>query len=255
MGNQGSILLSSPSQVASLIAVASAAAFQASGRVAPYELISLYGIGIGPAIAQGGQIVAGYLTTSLGGAQVLFDGVAAPLLYAGANQINAIVPGSVSGRLTTALRVVTPTGSIEGTSMYVTPSHPEVFTTDVSAIALNQDGTINSPTNPAAKSWIVTVWATGGGLADGAQSDGAVVTGTLRKPQLPVFVFINADRGPDAQEALDLLYAGDAPGMVTGVLQINFRLPSQLAAGVKEVICRLQIGTASSATFRIYVAS
>jgi len=56
--------------------------------------------------------VNGSLTNSLGGVQVLFNNLAAPLLYAGPNQINAIVPSGVTGGTTTTVQVGTPDGRL-----------------------------------------------------------------------------------------------------------------------------------------------
>jgi len=78
LGSAGSLLLGLPGQPASLVGVANSAGIQVSSGVAPYELISLYGVGLGPANALGGQIVNGALATSLGGVQMLFNNVAAP---------------------------------------------------------------------------------------------------------------------------------------------------------------------------------
>src|SRR5208282_2969561 len=116
-----------------------------------------------------------------GGVQVLFNNVAAHLLYAGPHQINAIVPSSVFGQDTATVQIVTPNGTLTGPSLSVVLSEPEVFQNTPpmpaggAAIALNQDGSINSPDNPAAGGSIVTIWATGAGLLDnyGAQ-DGLI---------------------------------------------------------------------------------
>src|SRR5260370_29425886 len=103
-------------------------------------------MGMGPAPPASAQVVNGVVTTSLGGVQVLFDGVPAPLLYAGPTQINAIVPAEVSGHDTTTLQVMTPSGAIGGPTMLIRPTKPGVFLSlpIVSfvpyAAALNQDG-------------------------------------------------------------------------------------------------------------------
>jgi hypothetical protein len=151
-------------------AAGQAIALTNAARVAPYDLISLYGIALGPPTPVGARILNHTVATSLGGVQVLFGGIPAPLLYAGPTQINAIVPAEVFGSDTTALQIVTPSGTISGPTLSIRPSQPGVFpgAVDTSplvvpAAALNQDGSVNSATNPAALGTIVTVWATGGG--------------------------------------------------------------------------------------------
>jgi hypothetical protein len=147
LGTAGSLLLDLPGQPASLVGVANSAGVQVSSYIAPYELVSLYGVGLGPTHAIGGQVVNGALTNSLGGVQVLFNDVTAPLLYVGPNQINAIVPSSVFGQDTATLQIVTPGGTLTGPLLSVVPSEPEVFQNSPpmpaggAAIALNQDGT------------------------------------------------------------------------------------------------------------------
>jgi uncharacterized protein (TIGR03437 family) len=237
--------------------VANSAAFQVAGEVAPFELISLYGVGLGPASPLSGQVVNGALTTSLGGVQVMFDGIAAPLLYAGSSQINAIVPSEVARHDTTDVQIVTPEGTITGLTLFVAPSRPDVFANPspfffdpTAAIALNQDGSLNSPDTPARPRSVVTVWATGGGMPYGAEADGEIVGGRLTGPELPVAILTENAAG--SLQSLEVLYGGDAPGMVAGVLQINFRLPTSISL-TSQLICELQIGSGSSERFGIYV--
>src|SRR5262249_13845588 len=61
--------------------------------VTPFELVSIFGTGIGPATGTFGQIASGRVTTSLAGTQVMFDTTPAPITYAGPDQINVVVPG------------------------------------------------------------------------------------------------------------------------------------------------------------------
>ena len=59
----------------------------------------------------------GVIANSLGGVQVLFDGIPAALIYAAPTQINVIVPSSVAGRLTTAISIKNGLTTIEGPSL------------------------------------------------------------------------------------------------------------------------------------------
>lgn len=256
LGTAGSLLTATGATGPSLVGVVNSAAFAVSNAVAPYELISLYGDGLGPVSPVNAQVVNGLVTTSLAGIRVLFDDVAAPLLYAGPAQVNAIVPREVYGRDITRLRIVTPDGTIDGPSLAVRPSQPQVFralsdnSLSMSALALNQDGTPNSASNPAPLGSVVTVWATGAGVLSPVKSDGAIAAGALSVPNLPVSVLRSADSA--GATSLEVLYAGDAPLMVAGVLQVNFRLPLQVSAP-GPLVCALQIGSAISASFQVYV--
>ncbi len=243
MGRAGSLWIETSGSGGSLLATANAASGPASGNVAPAEIISLYGVGIGPQAPLGGQVKNGSFTSSLGGYQVLFDGVAAPLLYAGPSQFNAIVPGVVAFLDATHIQIVSAAGTIDGPTLYVRPSEPFVFDagpigfdfTELAA-ALNEDGTPNSQQNPAKPGSIVTIFATGTGAT--YWSDGLIVQASFaRGPNLPVSVLVG-------NESLEVVYAGDAPGLVEGVMQINFRLPVILPT--KFINFQLQAGAALS---------
>ncbi len=247
LGSAGSLLTVSSGEAPSLAGVMNSAGFQVSGQVAPFELVSLYGIDIGPASPVSGRVVNGSLTMSLGGVQVLFNGIAAPLLYVGPTQINAVVPGGVFGQDTVTMQIVSPGGTIGGVDLFVVPSQPDVFARgDGSAIALNQDGSLNSPSNAAAAGSVVTVWGTGAGALYGIYTDGEIVSTQLSAPALPVAVLVNS-------LSLEVLYGGSAPGMVAGTIQINFRLPAQIPPGIAWLPCTLQVGGALSRYFGIYV--
>ncbi|HJT89811.1 MAG TPA: SBBP repeat-containing protein [Bryobacteraceae bacterium] len=264
LGQSGSVLRAAPGQGPSLMGVANSGAYHVCGSVAPLELISLYGAGLGPAAPMTAQVVnngsINLVSTSLGGVQVLFDGIAAPLLYAGSTQINAIVPWEVYGHESTTVQIVSPGGNLTGLTFQVKLSQPQVFRYPGTqfALALNEDGTPNSASNPAAAGSVVSIWATGAGITfPGAQPDGQIIPsplGPLLTPQLPVSVLAPAPYGSGrAQDGLEVLYGGDANGMVQGVMQVNFRLPASNAAVLQLRGARLQVGGSASEPFQIYV--
>jgi uncharacterized protein (TIGR03437 family) len=179
-----------PSAAPNLLGVASAAGYIAKGQVAPGELISLYGIGLG------GETV-----------EVLVDGESVPLLYTGDGQINAALPFSIAGRGTVRMTVRNRNGASGEALLQVVDAAPEVFTTWVEhrAAALNEDGSVNGPeeNQRARRGSIVTIFLTGSGD---------------RIAQLEVLF---------RSQPLEITYAGPAPGMVAGVSQVNFRLPDE----------------------------
>ena len=74
------------------------------GVVAPGEVVSLVGNGIGPStgvVYQPG--LQGQAPRTLGGVQVFFNGIQAPIIYAQSNQVNAIVPVELSGQTSTTV--------------------------------------------------------------------------------------------------------------------------------------------------------
>jgi uncharacterized protein (TIGR03437 family) len=269
LGASGSLLVGVPNGGPSLVGVANAAAFNVSGYAAPDELVSLYGIGLGPTAPMNAQIVDGNVTTSLGGVQVLFDGDSVPLLYAGPNQINALLPPFGDGQDKTVLQIVTPEGTTAGTTLQLRPSQPQVFRSSrpdtggiYAALALNQDGSVNSANNPAAPDSIVTVWATGVGAPNPvAPAWGSIVSNLLSVPALPVSVLMSISGSVvfGLGDSLEVLYAGDSPGMLTGMIQINFRIPAKpyydpatLVDG-QQVVCAIQVGEYLSDLFGVYV--
>jgi uncharacterized protein (TIGR03437 family) len=221
LGAKGSVWIESSSNGASLLGVGNAASGPTTALVAPSELISIYGIGIGPTTAQNGQVQNGAFTSSLQGYQVLFDGIPAPLLYLSATQINAVVPSEVAGLDTTHLQLVTPSGTADGPTLALRPALPYIFQSNTSglAAALNQDGTVNSPQNPAKPGSIVSIFASGGGTSP-LLSDG-MLAGAAEPSIFPVSILTQF-------YSLEVLYAGVAPGLVAGVMQVNFRLPDPL---------------------------
>jgi uncharacterized protein (TIGR03437 family) len=102
-------------------------------------------------------------------------------------------------------------------------------------VALNQDLTRNSASNPAAQGSIVVLYGTGAGQTNPAGVDGEVTGKILPKPVLPVSVTID---GKPAK----VLYAGAAGGTVSGVIQVNVRLPDDIQSGPVPVALRVGSG-------------
>jgi uncharacterized protein (TIGR03437 family) len=246
VGSSGGLWIETTAPGPSLLAVANSAGGASLTTVSPYELISLYGVGIGPLASLDGQVASGAFTTSLGGYQVLFDGAPAPLLYAGAGQINAVVPSRVGANASTKIQIVTPLATLDGPTMFVAASVPAVFENSQTglAAALNQDGSLNSPSNPAKPGSIVTVFATGGGSV--YFSDGALVPIGIYPASVPVWAM-------SGLLSLEVEFAGAAPGLVAGVMQIDFRVPDSLPPE-STLAFSFEIGEVSTDTVQIAVA-
>jgi uncharacterized protein (TIGR03437 family) len=208
--------------------------------VAPGELVTFFGSGIGPAVAQ--QPSGSATSTELGGTSVLFDGTAAPLLYAGSNQINAIVPYGVSGKTSTELTVTAQGKTIATVAQAVAAAAPAIFTQNFSGSCagaiLNQDLSVNSPSNPAAMGTVISIFASGAGQTSPPGVDGQVTGTTLPAPLLPVTVQIG---GLGAKVS----YAGAAPGLVAGVTQVKRHDSIRSEFGIGHFIV-LNVGGLSS---------
>jgi uncharacterized protein (TIGR03437 family) len=219
------------------------AASQITGAVAPGEILTIFGQSIGPNTPAGFMLGSnGKAATNLGGAQVLFDNLPAPLLYASATQINAIVPYEVAGQVSTEMSVVW-NGSVVTTSgLPVAPAAPAIFTMSSTGVGLgavlNSDNSLNSPSNPAARGSIVQMFATGDGVTSPAGITGEITLTNNKQPVLPVSVTIGGF-------AASIVYATAAPDAVSGLFQVNAVVPPGVSPG-PAVPLALKVGTASS---------
>jgi uncharacterized protein (TIGR03437 family) len=205
------------------------AASYATGLIAPGEIVTLFGSGLGPEHGvQPQATLQSPFPTQAANVEVTFDGTPAPLLWVQAAQINVVAPWSLAPGTTTQVCV-----SINGVktnclSWPVVDADLAVFTVDgVYAAALNQDGTINSAKNPAAPGTIVSVFATGLGPISPAQADGTLVGLPLPNNILPVGVearYVTDIFLHPGSTAFEVQYAGPAPYLVAGVSQINFKV-------------------------------
>jgi uncharacterized protein (TIGR03437 family) len=184
--------------------VVNAASF-IDGSVAPGELVTIFGSNL-----------LGATTTQT---RVLFNGMPATLLYVANDQVSAIVPNGVAGQKEAQV-VVDRNGVLSGTlTIPVAASAPGLFTATANgrgqAAALNENLSINSVSNPAAKSSIVVLFGTGAG-----------------QPELPVSVTI------DGQGA-KVLYSGPTGDSLAGVIQVNVQLPAGIHSGAVPVVLRV----------------
>lgn len=202
------------------------------GPVAPGEIISIFGAGLGPEAPVLGRLEGGSrVATELEGTRVLFDGIAAPLLSAWTGQVNAIVPYAVAGRQQTRLQVEYQGRRTAEAVLPVAGSAPAIFTLKLTGSGqgaiLNQDSTVNGPDNPAARGSIIQIFATGGGQTNPAGVDGRVTLAEFGPPPvqtLPVTVTIGGLRAA-------VHYAGAAPQLVAGAMQVNAQIPGEAPAG------------------------
>jgi uncharacterized protein (TIGR03437 family) len=234
-------LVAPPAGPPAVTSVVNAAGFQ-SGAVAPGEIISIFGSGIGPATGTSWQFVNGVALTTLAQTEILFNGTPTPLIYVSATQINAIVPYEVAGSGSVSMQI-SYQGSLTGVvSLNVAATAPGLFTADGSGSGagaiLNSDNSLNTAANPAAAGSIVQIFATGEGVTNPASTDGKLQSGaTLPKPVAAVSVTIGG-------QPATVQYAGTAPGSVAGFLQVNAVVPSGLPSGPEPIV--LKVGNASS---------
>jgi uncharacterized protein (TIGR03437 family) len=228
------VLISGPSTSApSLMAVVNAASFQ-FGQIAPGEVVTLAGSGIGPATAASLALDAnGNVATSLSGVQITFNGTPAPLIYVSSSQINAVVPYQVAGANAVTAQVTYNGQTSNALQLAPGPAAPGIFTYTGSgfgqAAMLNQDNSYCTAGNPAAKgSWVV-MYLTGEGQTNPGGVTGKVTgissSGPLTpQPALPVAVTIGG-------QPANIMFYGEAPGIVSGVMQLNVQIPMTAPSG------------------------
>jgi uncharacterized protein (TIGR03437 family) len=216
----------------------------ASGPVSPGEIVSLFGFGLGPPTpASLAMTNPRLVANSLAGVRVLFDGVPAPLLYASAEQVNAVVPYSVAGQSATVLQLEYLGALSSPVTLQVATTTPGVFSIAGSgsgpgAIRNVPDETVNSASNPAARGDWVSIFVTGAGATTPASVDGLIASAPLPSPDAHVSVLIG---GLPCQ----LNFEGAAPGFVSGLVQINAQIPAEVTPG-PAVPVQVSIGSASS---------
>ena len=192
-----------------------------------------------------GPVSPGEIITLLGGlpagdVSLFFNGIPAPVIYAGTNQVNAIVPFAADIGAPASLDVRIGERSAR-MAVPVAPVGPGIFTQTGTGSGpgaiLNSDYSLNSAANPAARGSFVMLFGTGfGGLdpqpADGTSVDAAIPT------KLPVTATVG---GVPAT----VTYAGAAPGLIAGVVQINVQIPLDIPPNAAASIV-LSVGAVST---------
>lgn len=227
--------IQNPAPAQSVLTVVNAASLQAAA-IAPGEIVSIFGPSLGPAAG----VSAAKPSNELGGVQVLVNGHAAPIFYAGPSQINIQVPYSLDAVQACDVQVVSG-GIVKGqAAVTLADTVPALFTVangTGQAAALNQDGSYNSPDNPAERGSVIVLYATGEGKTTPDSIEGQPAGVPTPVPAHAVSVQIG---GYSAQIA----YAGEAPGY-SGLLQVNAVIPGGFAPpGILPVL--LRVGAASS---------
>jgi uncharacterized protein (TIGR03437 family) len=218
--------------------VASAASY-ANHAVAPGEIVVLFGTAFAPQGNGNGQPDprTGRMPTAVAGTRVLFDDVAAPVLFVTPEVIGAVVPYRLNGGGSTRIRVQTAAGTSSPVEMPVVAAKPGIFTLDSSgsgpAAAADAEGKAITPANPVQRGSYLVFYATGDGQQSPAAQDG-LVGNEIRRTRLPVSVRIGG-------VPVEVLYSGYAPGNVSGLMQVNVRLGADVPAGA-AVPLELQVG-------------
>jgi len=220
-------------------AVTNAASFQ--NPIAPGQMVVVWGANLGPQQLDN-HIVAGpnaMVSTEMEGVRILFDGVAAPMVYVSERQCSAVVPYLAAFKPVVNVQVEYQGLRSDPFPVAVLPAAPALFTLSMQgsgqAAMQNQDGhTQNSPQAPAHPGEAVVLWATGEGVTDPPGVDGRLATDVLPKPVAACSAEVG---GLPAR----IEYCGAAPLNMPGLFQINARLDPAVAPG-DAVPVRVRVG-------------
>lgn len=206
-----------------------------TGAVAPGEIVTLFGNGFG-------SPQFGYVS---------FNQFPAQILYSSDCQINAVVPFELQPGLPAFVTVQAGAQTIGPIKLPVVVAAPGIFTTTESGTGqgaiLNQDGSVNSSSNPAARGSIVSVYMTGVGALNPPIADGS--PGPLTPPFPMPVVGVSASIGG---VAAPIAFAGQAPGLIAGATQVNVQIPQSAPVGAAVPIEIYAAGYLSGATLAVH---
>jgi uncharacterized protein (TIGR03437 family) len=215
------------------------AASYLGGGISPGEIVVLFGDFLGPSTGKSGAPnSSGFFETSLANVVVTFNGYPAPLLYASAGQVNAIVPYEVAGMPNALVGLSFGKAKSNTVTLPVVSSAPGIFSADASGTGpgaiLDLNYHLVSASNPVSPGAIIQIYATGEGQTTPPGIDGKV---TALAPPFPY---------PNLAPAVvigglpaEILYIGAAPGLVAGALQVNVRIPDGVPSGTVPLVLRI----------------
>jgi len=184
----------------------------ATADFAPGAILTIYGAGFGydPATT---RVEAG--------------GVACRIVYVAPFQMSIQLPETVpTGSV--SLRISNPSGTFER-NLNIRNVAPGIFAFPGQVAITNQNGSLNSISNPATRGQAIVIYSTGLGIT--------ATQGNLSVATVPVQVVL-------AGQELTPFFAGGTPG-IPGLYQVNVVIPATFAPGLGIPIS-LRQGTANS---------
>ncbi len=201
-----------------------------ANNLAPGAIFSLYGTSLAP---QGYSFLVSSATwpRSVNGISVTINGVAAPLYYVSPTQINGQIPFETAPGTATA--IITVNGSLPAQMNFpVVPAAPDVLVQGggTQAVAVNQTGTVNSPTTAAHPGDVEVVYLSGIGIPSPSipTAGSAPSTPPFAQVNYPYQIALNGQQVP-------VYFLGYAPGY-TALVQANFGIPANLTGDLSLVI-------------------
>jgi trimeric autotransporter adhesin len=225
-----------------------------AGMVSPGEMVTIFGTSLGPATALQTALdpTTHKVSSNLGGVQVLFNGYAAPLTYVSATQINCVVPYELAQVSNPYLQVKFAGQPSNAYNLTLAATLPGIFTVNSAGSGqgaiLNADSTYNGTGTgflPAAAGSVIQVYMTGEGQTSPAGVTGQVncpsgspcTLAQIPVPVLPVAALVNG-------QPASVVFWGEAPGIVSGIMQVNLIIPPGTPSGPASLV--IKVGSASS---------
>jgi uncharacterized protein (TIGR03437 family) len=228
-------------QIQTVVNAASFVAESPKPVLAPGQLVTIFGSGMGPVTGLQATPVSNAFPTSLGTPAGLVEfeianaWVPAPIVFLQANQINCQVPFTLPAGTDLRMRVTYNALTSSNFLFDGAASAPGIFTVDSSgrgqAAALNYDTTkltysLNSAANPVAKGGVLIFYVTGAGAISPAPNP----EGTL-SPASPLPLLSAVPSVTIGGEAASVLSATAVPGALGGLVQINVTVPNSARTG------------------------
>jgi uncharacterized protein (TIGR03437 family) len=233
----GSFLVRTAASPSRIACVADAINATLIGPVAPGQLLTIYGSGIGPSQPAIGFSGVARLPTSLGGVSITFDGIPAPILYASGAQINVQVPFEIKANNSTVMQFSL-NGWVIGSRLFaVAPQNPGMFVTSIQssgvcgnvgfsgfvALALNEDGSVNSCANPAHAGSTLSLFVNGIGVNAHNQDTGGLTGSNPESVASSIGVF-------HLGYSLQVASFTDQAGAISGVGQVKIFVPETITS-------------------------
>lgn len=221
------------------LSVANAANPQPGVPIAVASLVTLTGSELSTDTAQ----VSAPLSTNAVNREVVLDGTLPTLLsMVSPTQINLQIPSATTpGKHQIVVRTLDTQELIAGGAITVAASAPSFYTVSGDgkgqAMATNEDGSVNSASNPIARGGVITLIGTGVGMSNPPVADGVATpdgpasaigtpstdgAGCLRNPAL-VCMAVGAAFGEIQSSALQ-------PGLI-GIWQVKVKVPATTVPG------------------------
>jgi len=208
--------------------LANGASFHSS--FSPGMIMSVFGSQLAPSTQAASSVP---LAVSMSGVAATINGVAAPLFYVSAGQLNLQIPFETAAG-SNALLSVNNNGKIVTGSFAVSGVAPGIFVNSINAPV---------PSTSATRGQTITLFITGSGAVTPAVADGngpaaSTALANLPSPAQKVAVTVGGVNAP-------IKFIGDPAGLV-GVIQINYTVPPSISTGNQPVVVNIG-GTASAA--------